>query len=297
MIPIVIIHEGNSPYLPYCLLQAKYFNPQSKVFLIGDRSTQHYHSFFVEHLLISDFFEEALQFNNIYQHHSVLPEKRQKFNIQRWFILKDFMHKKNFPYCFYIDSDVLLYTNLYKEYIERFKHYDLALSKATKKDKTMDIFSGHNAFLKLDLVNKFCNFIWVVYQYYDLQKIVKKYDNIGDMALLTEFYHEVINKSDMDNKYSVLILTKEDNHNIYDHSMNRSDGFETKEDGRKKIAFYKNIPYGQKIESRKEIRFNSLHFQGRAKTKIKSHYKGNKVILIYYLLINKIFNLLIKIKK
>jgi hypothetical protein len=44
-IPIILVHQGNSDYLKYALHQAKLFNQNSTIFLIGDNSNDKYDIF------------------------------------------------------------------------------------------------------------------------------------------------------------------------------------------------------------------------------------------------------------
>lgn len=39
---IIFIHKGNSWYLPYTLYQAHVTNPESPIYLIGDKDTEHF---------------------------------------------------------------------------------------------------------------------------------------------------------------------------------------------------------------------------------------------------------------
>ena len=52
-IPILIVHKGNTFYLPIVLRQLRLFNPNSRICLISDESTKCYD--FVEHYDIKKF--------------------------------------------------------------------------------------------------------------------------------------------------------------------------------------------------------------------------------------------------
>jgi len=58
---------------------------------------------------------------------------------------------------------------------------------------------------------------------------------------------------------------------VYDPNINMPHpGFEM-ENGIKKIIWKDRQPYGQIAETGEEIRFNSLHFNGRAKALMEQH--------------------------
>jgi hypothetical protein len=67
-IPIFFVHFGNPFYLKYTLKQASFFNPQTKVYLLGDESNNKYS--FVNHINMGDYFEGATAFEKIYKHMS-----------------------------------------------------------------------------------------------------------------------------------------------------------------------------------------------------------------------------------
>lgn len=59
---------------------------------------------------------------------------------------------------------------------------------------------------------------------------------------------------------------------VYDPAMTRPHpGFEM-ENGIKKIIWKDGNPYGIQLRTGKEIKFNSLHFQGKAKSLISQYY-------------------------
>lgn len=287
MLPIVLIHKGNSFYLPYSLLQAKHFNPESKVFLIGDQDNQHYQSFFIEHINISEFFGEARNFEEYYQHKSTNNYYYELFCFQRWFILKEFMYRYNFDFCFYIDSDLLLFSNLSQEYQSRLKNLDLALSRGQALTG-IEKLSGHNSYLTKKAVNQLCKFL------VDFFKEIEKYDlrkdsALNDMTILKRF------SEDKESDLRMSILSEVHAGSKYDNNINASEGFKV-EDGVKKVLWDKKAPYCIQISPEAKIYFKSLHFQGGSKKIIKHYYQGNPLLLVYYLFLNFYLRVFRKIK-
>lgn len=111
-LPIVIIHRGDDEYLAYSLLQAKISNPNSPVYLIGNASNRKYAANGIIHEMIEDYMHSTVNFSRVYKHIHFMPYEYNLFCFQRWFILHAFMMKHNFAKSCYIDSDVMLYTDM-----------------------------------------------------------------------------------------------------------------------------------------------------------------------------------------
>jgi hypothetical protein len=59
--------------------------------------------------------------------------------------------------------------------------------------------------------------------------------------------------------------------------MNESDGFVMDERGLKKMELVNGVPYGTFKGGGKKIKFNNLHFQGRAKVFLPEFYTGSNL--------------------
>lgn len=261
-LPIVFIHASNSDYLLYSLLQAKQTNPHSEIFLIGDESNNCYS--FVRHELFSNYFYGAGELVKIYKHfHNITPYLNELVCLQRWFILRDFMIINHLESCLYIDSDVMLYTNVTEEH-NKFSDFDLTLSQS---------ISPHcNYINKLSALEKYCNLVFGLYtnssmlEY--LEKMMheynqkKKFGGVTDMSLFRAF-------KEMKEHHIAELSTIIDG-STYDHNINLSNDFDTC-NGIKKINFVEGQPFGKHIPSGKNIKFNILHFQGKAKKFMKDY--------------------------
>ncbi|EKE02038.1 MAG: hypothetical protein ACD_20C00434G0011 [uncultured bacterium] len=284
-IPIIFIHKGDCDYLAYSLTQAKHFNPDSKIFLIGDKENSHYK--FVNHINISDYFTNGKEFEKIYKHLSTLSRKFELFCIQRWFILKDFMSANNINKCVYIDSDVLLYSNITEEQ-KKFEQFDFALSG----------ISGHTCFINnIEGLTKFCDFVTCIYNDASQLEYLEKFvlhlvknelpGGICDMILFSEYAKR--NRDRIGENFQIIDAS------IFDHTINTSDGFEMK-NKIKNICFKNNIPYCKHLETNKDIKFNSLHLQGEAKELMPIYHKGNKIAAEMYCFLYKFKNKVIKLR-
>lgn len=205
MTSVVFIHWGDPTYLNLAVEQARKYNP---VMVIQDPSDIIY-----------------------------------SMEVDRWFILRDFMKDSGIERCVYLDSDVLLFKNVDDD----FTKCDLAFSES---------HSGHTMFVNnYRALNDFCNYM-VDNLSKDCSELVRRTrerlpnnvfaDSIGDMVLLNNFM--------FDSNYFFEDTSKVINWGQYDHNIN-TDPFP--------IQFIYGVPY------RHFISLNSVHFQGGAKERMK----------------------------
>jgi hypothetical protein len=258
-IPIVFIHKSNSDYLKYSFGQARASNPNSSIFLLGDASNNKYDC--VEHRSIVDYFEGASRFATLYKHFSTHGDEFELVCFQRWFILRDFLSANRIDKCLYLDSDTLLYANVTEDHT-RFENFDFTLCWRT---------IGCVFFLnRLSGLDRFCKFLLDLYSgkepyYYD--RMIAHYatrlkhglpGGVCDMTAL-ELYNE-LNFGQVGEASQII------DGSVYDPNINMPHpGFEM-ENGIKKIMWKNDHPYGTFARTGEKIRFNSLHFNGHAKS-------------------------------
>jgi hypothetical protein len=246
-LPVIFIHQGDSEHIEYILKQAKKYNPASDIFLIGDETNNHYEE--VIHDDISKYFKEAEEFSEFYVHLSPYPYEFELICFNRWFILKEFLETHNINRCVYSDSDVLIYCNVTEEWKNKFFFCDFTLSQHT---------CGHFTFINsLNILKDFCNFLMNLYRNKEKTPLFSEFINkiqpqnpgasLCDMSILN-LYRNI--KPDRIGETSVII-----NGSIYDHNINKDDGFET-EEGKKKIYWIDNEPYGKDLKSGEMIKYN-----------------------------------------
>ncbi len=267
--PIILIHTGNSWYLPYTIWQLKKTNPDTNIYLIGDRQNKHYQRW-INHINISTFNGATSNLQKVYKHKSTLGEEFEFQCIARWFILLEFMKQRNIEQCVYLDSDILVYNNLSK--VE---------SSFPKYDMTWCGFSAHTNYIKNRVtLENYCNNILDCYSDNFPEKLKEKslfYQvisaktemNISDMT----FWH------DYNVRYpnSLLDISLPNLNGTFDRSMEDTRVFEMKEEGFKKINWQNNKPNCKEIESGILYPFITLHFQGRGKQVLKKHFKYNSI--------------------
>ena len=263
MIPVILIHSGYQKYLDYSIRQAAQKNP---VFLLGDTNPVMISQKELTFVHFDSLHEqEQRDFSKQYLHLNTTPENYELFCFLRWFVLKSFMEKNNYDVVFYIDSDVLFFENATKEW-EKFNQFDFTLLHRT---------AGISSFVTKDGINNFCNMLMDLYtnkNQYHFMKIASHWDvrrkfelpgGVCDMTLL-EYFHYHSEFGGGPGAVGEMMTIIDDS--TYDHNINVPDqGFEF-ENGIKKVKIVDGQVFVHNHRLNKDIKFNSLHFQGGAKT-------------------------------
>lgn len=108
-IPVVMVHDGDSWYLPYALYQARGVAGDQRVVLLGNgrRSWPG-----IDQIPLSSIESSAgiSRFRASYIHRSTNSERFELFCWLRWFVLLEYMMQSKLEEIVYLDSDVLLYS-------------------------------------------------------------------------------------------------------------------------------------------------------------------------------------------
>ena len=263
-IPVVFIHRGDGEtYLECVIKQAKSFD--NPVVLIGDKSNKKFSSI-AEHQLISGFSYYSKKFEDVYVPLSTHGDY-ETFCFQRWFVLYEWMKRKNVDKCFYLDSDVLFYANTNEE-AEKYKYFDFTLAHRC---------CGHASYFTYNGLRTFCKFLFETYveRGFDYDKIAshwelhKKYNRTGGVCDMTLFEYFARYKNPGGVAETMHII----NDSTYDHCINQADYNYEMVNGLKNIQFKDGIPYCRQLQYDKLIRFVALHCQGGCKGLIPKYYE------------------------
>lgn len=259
-IPFVFIHQGDSRVLPTTFLQLRHTNPLAKIYLIGDMDNHHYHKL-VEHVLLSDFFSRAGAFKQIYHHFSTNGYDFELICIQRWFVLLEFMLTNAMENCIYLDSDVLVYSNL-----------NAIQPGLSVFGMTVTGISAHTNFVNnRNTLKEFCDFVWNVYSSgtankdlsirYQKFRETHLFGGISDMTFFTDFRNEY------PDKIGDLSMIRQES--VFDITLDTALEYEKEDTGYKKIIWKNNEPFAIQLRTGKLIRLHTLHFQGKCKMDIQ----------------------------
>jgi len=273
--PIVFIHFGDSNYLYNSLMQAKITNPDTTIYLIGDDRNNHYD--FINHChrdgLISEKYNSFIKY---YKHMSPNGIEYELICFLRWYLLLEFMEKNNIQKVFYMDSDVLLFTDINQD---KFKNFDFATVRVLFTEVSLGINScGHCSFLSRVKLQRFCDFMNYSYQTQQGEKplvdifneiVTKKiHSGISDMTLF-ELFNKKYPSETQDININYLLRSEEGifNNNLIKMYNNFINGVHNYESINEliKIYYQDGIPYGFDLDNKIFVKFNALHFQGLAK--------------------------------
>lgn len=266
MIPVITIHNGYQEYFDLVLRQAAKNN---NVILLGDSRPE---IGGVNYLKYDDFASGFDKFAEKYEHLNTTPYDYELFCYKRWFVLRNLMNRENLEAVFYIDSDVLLFANADKEW-EKFKQYDFTLLHRT---------AAISSFITKRGINNFCDMLLNIYGNkgdYPFKKIKSHFQirqdcglsgGVCDMTLLEWFhYHSEFGGGPGNVGEMMQIIDG----STYDHNIHAKDQDFAFVNGMKSVQIIGGQPYVYSEKLRQNIRFNSLHFQGGAKSHIRGIYE------------------------
>lgn len=245
-LPIIFMHRGDDEYLTYSLRQAKLSNPQSPVYLLGKETNRKFGGAGIVHVLMDHYMQTARSFAKVYQHMHVMSYEYNLFCFQRWFILRDFMRKHGMQGCFYLDSDVMLYTNI---------------SKPEYRVFSMEF--AWTSFVGIDTLDRFCNLIMKYFVHPPLfRQLIQKtieYDQViegiplvSDMVLCLLYFRNYSGHPHTHGTFGDSFFDENVNRPLWTESL----------DNKKKVYVIQGMLYCKNEATGGVMRVNSLHFQG-----------------------------------
>ena len=303
-IPIVFTHFGKSNFLELAIQQAKFTNPKSAIYLLGDDANL-YLSDSCNHQQFSKYSECDAILKEVYKHFSTNSYEFEYFCFKRWFVLLDFMKANHLDWICATDSDFMLYDNV-SDFLSTILKGNNHAAGYCVQEQDFDSFlwcaSGHISFVSKDFLESFCEFVITTYStnFSLLQRKIECHvqNNINggicDMTLLYLYYIE--------NKNDVFNLLVPFNGVVFDNKIDYGtnfivDEYHTKNDGFKAIEMIQGKPYVLSKKN-KSIQFVGLHFQGSAKSRMCDFYTGRKSSVFFKLKYNNVKKALkSKIKK
>ncbi len=283
-IPIIFFNFGNPKFLDVALLQAKYHNPNTDIYLIGDDTNK---KDFVKFVHYSDLMDaDAEIFMKSYLNMSTNNEFYEKICFLRWFLIKNLVKTNQIKSFFYTDSDVLLYCDINKE-SEKFKNYRYTL--------THNISAGISFINDTSCLDQYCDFVNGVYNKINHGQTLKigksnsskykyyfeKFSNVFNVRKLNLLNGGVCDMTFwgemrlMDNPGLVGETSAIIDLSTFDHNINASDSYEHF-GGIKKFSWRDGYPYCKNLWIDKEIQFKCIHFQGAHRKNLMKEYSTYK---------------------
>jgi hypothetical protein len=261
-LPVILIHRGHHSYVQCAINQAVFMN--NSVIVISNCTYDNCINAPIESLL-----NTSSVFSKFYTPLSTLGDY-ELFCFQRWFILYEYMKNNNLREVFYIDSDVLLYTDVSKE-LDFFRNYIFTLVLKSV---------GCSSYFSFEGLTNVCDFMLGLYQNqnsYEFHKIASHFEirqrfglsgGVCDMTLL-----EYFGRYRCANGVGEMTFIRDGA--VYDHNINDKDSFYDF-DGVKKFTFTDHLPYCHNSFINKLVQFKSIHFQGGSKALMEQHSTYNK---------------------
>lgn len=182
------------------------------------------------------------------------------------------MEEHNLDIVFYVDSDVLLFTNANEEW-EKYKQFDITLLHRT---------AATSSFITKRAIDNFCNFLINTYinkTSYEYKKIESHFmvrrdcglpGGVCDMTFL-DYFHYHFNVGGGPGRVGEMMTIIDGS--TYDHNINAQDQDFELSNGIKNIKVINKVPYVFNIKLNQDIKLNAIHFQGNAKHLIKQYYQ------------------------
>lgn len=283
---LIFIHRGYSDYMEFSLRQAVVANPGGEIVLLGDESSPDIAG--VRRTMIRDYETAAIaKFRNDYRHMSYQPEVFERVCFERWLVLSEFIRREGIVKAFVVDTDAMIYTDL-SELNRSFAptvKCGLAESDNGVPDEAIGYkpVSGHSSYWTRQAVFEFEVLLKRLYVEPELRTILEKrwneyskshiYGGITDMDALGLFKRglradEFINTNELPGCGGV-----------FDLALCLSDGAKKNQYQMrgliKRLEWRDGLPYGIERKSGKQVRFYTLHCQGRYKSFMADYYHGS----------------------
>ncbi|HYG86711.1 MAG TPA: tetratricopeptide repeat protein [Azospirillum sp.] len=243
--PIIYVHFGNADYLKFSLAQSLRSNPRSRIIMLGDSANRYEH---VEHHRLAAFMDRTRPVRAAYRHNSPNSYVYELFCVERWAILLEFCRRHGIREAFTLDSDVMPFLD-FTENRAVFAGADIHFTEN----------SGHFCHFTIDGLARFCAF---------LQGALEdgRYDAVSrysDMTIVDDFRSV--------EPHGNLGIPRDGL--VFDGNLRMAQGFRTG-DGVKLIRFADGGAYGVLEDTGADVRFGTLHFQGKAKPLMAEAYAG-----------------------
>ncbi len=185
--PIVFVHklyEGAERirYFVSAATQAARLHPERQTFFISDRKFEGELPPEVHCVSMAEYQRSALLFAEHYLHISTNSIEAERFCLERWFVLRDFLRQHKFTGCLYLDSDVYLLENVARAW-QLLGSNRVALSSP----------SPHILFIKdSEVLEQFCEYLLRLYRGDDLEALgefcdlIMRADQAGQDTIISD---------------------------------------------------------------------------------------------------------------
>lgn len=105
--------QGWFPGVQWHLESIRRYSPSARIHVLGNAETRQH----LDCIPIEDYWEGAGKFTRVYEHMSVNPLRFEVMCFQRWFIMYDYAKRNGIEAFWHFDWDLLIFTDLEREYV------------------------------------------------------------------------------------------------------------------------------------------------------------------------------------
>lgn len=273
-IPIIFNHRvAANSYLVAAVLQARLTNPRSPIVLFHDFAEvpPELTSNNIQCIHVREYYGDCSKVAERWFNLSRNPSEYEMGSMQRWMILRNFMHANNISQCFAVDSDVLLFTDITAAH-EHFKQYDFTLSDQTwscaffNNVRALDVFHD----LVLELYERRTSLWWRILERLNIFRLSAPVGNLADTTLIKLFIEEIAGGLGFQwaNTSSVIdgaAFCPDLRSSTIPCEMEEASSDPRDPRPLRKIVWQNGLPFGKILGSGAPVRFHSLHFRGSSK--------------------------------
>lgn len=289
-IPIILAHQGKiNTALELVLKQLHQSNPTAKIYFLTNDEFPNLE--FISIVNSNEHSKLANDFSKSYIHLSNHNEEDTLFNLQRWFLIYDFMKVHNIDKAMILSSKTLLYTSVsvIHQKVDN-------LSSIIVPEQTADLSweaSGHCSIWFQHHLLQFVSFIDIIYSS-KLFLLKRKWEwhqqqnipgGVSEESLLYLFYKDYPSYF-----YNSLVI---ENNSCMDVNIQHHSAIIQREISAEKVSFLTNgalkkikfrqkKPYGIKAVSKNTVTFHTIHVGEKNEHLIYRFYTGPKRGLLFF---------------
>lgn len=278
---VIFFYTGKQEYLIQSIKQFKHYNPDKTIHFIGQHINENVLQLVKFYKLEDLLCNQSYRYLNNFKNYSTNDANFEKSAILRWFCIRNLCLQENFSSIFTTDCDIMYYCSIDEE-SKKFSNYLFSIAAKS---------SGHTVFINdINVLDDYC---LLIEKFYDSKK--EKNLNLNIKSFDMDFYfQQAITNYNIRRQFNlpggICDMTfwgklKEIYHagavgevcdiindSSFDHTISECDGYEM-DNNIKKIKFINNVPYCYNTFLKKDIKFNSIHFQGYHMKSLMERYK------------------------
>jgi len=278
-IPIIFNHRGGpNDYLIAAALQAKLTNPRSPVFVFHDweQTPEDLTANGVHCIHVKMYYGECARLDEIWFNFSRNGSDYERWCMERWMILRNFMRAHNIEKVFAADSDVLIYSDISAAH-KNFEKCDFTVSHLTwgcvfiNNIRVLDVIHD----MIMEFYGRKTSLWWRVLDFLNiLRPEAEVVGDLADTVFIRIFTNEMAEKLGFTWLNTCTIIEDSafcpDLHSKFIPCEMEAESIDPRDNRPfRKIIWQNGIPYARALETGRLVKMHCLHFQGTAKLRFQ----------------------------